>query len=329
MQKRTKKIVIGSVLAAILAAVLLIAFMIASFPKKVAEVSLPDVVEPKENREYFRMLVAGSDATTGLCDVLMLVSIDLSAHEVFVLQIPRDTYAEYTEKSYRKLNGARASLGGMEAFAEFLSGALGVSIDRTLHLSPAAFRTIIDELGGEEIELPRDLDYDDPAQNLSIHLKAGPQTLGGVEAEQFVRYRADYAQGDLDRIDAQKLFLSALFEKVSQMGVLRASALALRLRGEVDTDIDVGDVLPLAKELFSISPERVHFVTAPGEAMTASQSGASYYVLSAPAMNELLSTYFGGEDGGFDPEGVFLNEKYSAFGKIYGKYCEYSLQSCG
>jgi LCP family protein required for cell wall assembly len=297
------------------------------FPKKVAERSFPEVTETIGQENCFRVLVAGSDATSGLCDVLMLVSIDRVSHEVFVLQIPRDTYAKYTEKSYRKLNGAVASLGGMDGFRDFLSQVFGISIDRTLHLSPSAFRTVVDALGGVEIDLPRDLDYDDPAQKLSIHLKAGAQTLDGAGAEQFVRYRAGYVQGDLDRIDAQKLFLSALFRKISTLGVFEAATIAMRMRDEVDTDFDTSDIFSLAGELISLSPERVFFVTAPGAAVTA-RSGASYYSLSAPAMQELLVQYFGATEGEFDTEHVFLNEKNEKFRKIYEEYHAYSLQAC-
>ena len=330
LQKKTKTIILGSAIAACLAAALLISWVLGAFPKRAELQPLPEPTERTGGggEESFRFLVAGSDATSGLCDVLMLVSIDRATHEVFVLQLPRDTYANYTEKSYRKLNGAVAELGGMDGFAEFLSEALGVSIDRTLHLSPSAFRTIVDSLGGVEIELPRDLDYDDPAQRLSIHLKAGRQTLDGAAAEQFVRYRAGYAQGDLDRIDAQKLFLSALFHKVSTLGMLGAATLAMKMRGVVDTDLGASDILALSEELFSISSEQVYFVTAPGEAVTATKSGASYYALSAPAMDELLFRYFGAKQGGFDPRGVFLNESYESFRKIYGEYREYSVQAC-
>ncbi|MBQ2999276.1 MAG: LCP family protein [Clostridia bacterium] len=328
-QKRSKKAIFGSLLAVVLTVALLVSLAVVFLPKKTVEAkATPEPTEWKGERDAFRILVAGSDATSGLCDVLMLVSIDRTTHEVFVLQIPRDTYAKYTDKSYRKMNGAYAELGGMSGVADFLSSALGVPIDRTLHLSPSAFRTIVDAMGGVEIDLPRDLHYEDPAQGLSIHLKAGKQTLNGAEAEQFVRYRAGYAQGDLDRLDAQKIFLSALFQKLSSLGSIEAARLAMKMRGEVDGNFDAADILSLSGELLKISPEKVFFVTAPGQAVTATQSGASYYALSAPAMAELLTKYFGAPEGSFDPEHVFLNEKYESFAKIYREKREYFLTPC-
>jgi len=328
-QKRSPKAMLGSLLAVILTVALLISLTVIFLPKKeVAAKATPEPIVWEGERDAFRILVAGSDATSGLCDVLMLVSIDRTTNEVFVLQIPRDTYANYTEKNYRKLNGAYAELGGMAGLSDFLSSALGISIDRTLHLSPSAFRTIVDAIGGVEIDLPRNLDYEDPAQGLSIHLKAGKQTLDGTQAEQFVRYRSGYAQGDLDRLDAQKLFLSALFHRLSRLGVTEGASLAMRMRAEVDSNLDAGDILSLSKELLTLSSEEIFFVTAPGQSVTATQSGASYYSLSAPAMAELLSKYFGATEGSFDRERVFWNERYESFTKIYEEYQEYFLTPC-
>ena len=72
----------------------------------------------------------------------------------------------------------------------------------------------MDNLSGIEIDLPYDMDYEDSSQNLSIHLKAGKQTLGGKEALGFLRYRSGYVTGDLGRIDAQKLFLNAFINRL-------------------------------------------------------------------------------------------------------------------
>jgi anionic cell wall polymer biosynthesis LytR-Cps2A-Psr (LCP) family protein len=103
LQKKTKKIIFGSALAVCLAVALLIPMILGAIPKRTEEVSLPDVTARTEGgKDCFRFLLAGSDASTGLCDVLMLISIDRATHEVCVLQLPRDTYANYTEKSYRK-----------------------------------------------------------------------------------------------------------------------------------------------------------------------------------------------------------------------------------
>ncbi len=277
-----------------------------------------------KGKGYFRVLVAGSDRTSGLSDVLMLVSVNRDTKEAWILQLPRDTYAGFTEESYRKLNGAVSALGGMAKLKDFLSRALGISIDRYVRLSPDVFCRAVDAVGGVEIELSEPMNYEDPAQGLSIHLPKGKQILDGERAEQFVRYRSGYARGDLDRMDAQKLFLSLLFEKISgNLSPVTAGKLAAAFLEDIESDLRISDTVMLVGELFSLEAERIFFVTAPGEDAIAARSGASYYVLSSSGMEALLSEHFGAEKGDFDPDSVFLNSDYEEFRSIYGGYRPY------
>ena len=282
----------------------------------------------KEPKGYFRVLIAGEDRVSGLSDVWMLVSWNRDTDEVWVLQLPRDTYAAYAEQSYQKLNGAPLALGGMEQTAEFLSESLGISIDHYAALSPDVFCRAVDALGGVEIFLKQPLRYRDPAQGLIIDLEAGRHTLNGAQAEQFVRYRAGYARGDLDRMDAQKIFLSALFRTVCQTkSPLKLCKLAVSLLGEMETDLSVMKTLSLLPELLRLDADAVHFVTAPGMDATATVSGASYYVLSRDGMSRLLVERFGAEGDGFDPNGVFLHPKYEHFQAIYHSDLAYEAVS--
>ncbi|MBQ9783405.1 MAG: LCP family protein [Clostridia bacterium] len=320
-RKQLWLLVIGVVAVVVVFATLLLALGGAG-AERAGETREEDAFLSRE-KGYFRILVAGVDRASGLSDVLMLVSLNWDTGEAWVLQIPRDTYAVYTEGSYRKLNGAPNALGGMEQMKQFLSEALGLSIDRTVRLSPDAFCRVVDTLGGVEIELERAMHYEDPAQGLSIHLPKGKQTLDGQAAEQFVRYRAGYAQGDLGRMDAQKVFLAALFRKVSGItSPVTLAQLGMAMLEELETDLTVADATMLAGEVLSLKAENVFLVTAPGEAATA-KSGASYYALSRQGMAELLAAHFGGTAEGFDPERVFLNPNNERFGEIYDGYTAY------
>ncbi|MBR2353553.1 MAG: LCP family protein [Clostridia bacterium] len=273
----------------------------------------------------FRVLVAAKDRTSGLCDVMMLLSLDRDQNTLSVLQIPRDTYARLGEGSYRKINGAPAALGGMPAFRQAMEQTLGISIDRYVRLSPDAFRKGVDALGGVELTLDEPMDYEDPIQGLSIHLKKGTQLLDGKEAEWFVRYRADYVRGDLGRLDAQKQFLAAFVRKAlalrSPMGLARLAAAILE---DVDTDLGASDLFMLSEATMELSSEKILFVTAPGEDAVG-KNGGSYYVLSAKGMEALLSDHFGKEQEGFDPQKSFLNANSEAFRRIYESKISYRI----
>ena len=265
------------------------------------------------------ILVTGEDKVSGLCDVIMLVSVDTRKERICVMQIPRDTYAEYTDKSYKKLNGAANALGGVEGLRAFLSQSLGVTIDGYLALDLASFRRIIDTIGGVEIELDRAIRYTDAEQGLFIDLPSGRQVLDGKKAEMLVRYRKGYADGDIGRLGAQKRFLAALFASLQQkVNSDNAYPLADALMDGLDTDIGIATAVALGLEALTTESERLIFVTAPGEQIVAEKSGASYYVLSAASTDSLLCEYFGkSEKQSFDESLAFRHPSYEGFISIY------------
>ena len=265
------------------------------------------------------ILVTGEDKVSGLCDVIMLVSVDTRNERICVMQIPRDTYAEYTEGSYKKLNGAANALGGVEGLRAFLSQSLGVTIDGYLALDLASFRRIIDTVGGVEIELEQAIRYTDAEQGLFIDLPSGRQVLDGKKAEMLVRYRKGYADGDIGRLGAQKKFLASLFASLQQkVNSDNAYPLADALMDGLDTDIGIATAVALGLEALTTKSERLIFITAPGEQTVAEKSGASYYVLSAASTDALLCEYFGKSEGqSFDGSLAFRHPSYEGFISIY------------
>ena len=75
--------------------------------------------------------------------------------------------------------------------------------------------------------------------------------------------------------------------------------------------------------------ERVTLLTLPGEEAIATQSGASYYAVSAPATVEVLVRYFGASADGFDRDRVLRNARYPSFCEIYDTYRPYAVYSMG
>ena len=288
------------------------------------KIPLSDSVEPVvADGEKLNFLIGGTDRTSGLTDVLMLVSVDTGTGSVTVMQIPRDTYAKYGKSSYKKINGAYNSLGG-EGLKRFISDSMGIGVDGYVILSPDAFGAFVDAVGGVEIELKEPMYYKDPYQGLSISLPKGKQVLDGKRAEQFIRYRSGYVSGDLGRMDAQKVFLTALYKRVMEgLSPVTLARMASAVLGGADTDVSPTDLWFLSQMAEKSSADKVRFITAPGEAVTAKKSGASFYSLSSKGCEEILVTYFGARRGDFDREKVFLNGNNADFSRIYEKYVPY------
>ncbi len=275
-------------------------------------------------------LLLGEDRASGLTDVMMLVSLDSDGKRLDILQIPRDTYAEYTESGYRKINGASKILGSPEMVCDFLSESLSLDIEGYVLFDLDSFAKVVDMIGGVEVDLPFDMEYRDSAQDLHISLPAGRQTLNGEQAEQFVRYRFGYLRGDLGRIDAQKLFMSAFFNKVKEnVSGFRLMRIATSLMGEIDTNIKLTDAISLAVTALSIDAENINMLTLAGEDIRSEASGAWFFVMSKPAAKEQLSVYLGAdtENRGFDDRGAFFYESAESFSRIYTSFIPYDVSN--
>ena len=280
----------------------------------------------QEAQEPLRVLVAGRDRASGLCDVLMLVSAEPQEGSVQILQLPRDTFAVYDSGSYCKLNGAMQSLGGMEELCEYLSDCFGLPIERYLCVELDVLQKAVDAVGGVEVTLSEPMTYRDPVQGLVIDLPAGTQTLDGKAAEQFVRYRAGYENGDLGRMDAQQQFLAAFFRTLRQKADLTLLfRLALLALDDADTDLNLGELISFGKLALQVREEAVLCVRLPGVGATVRASGASYYVLSHPATEELLVALFGAVPDSFDREERFCHHRNEEFSRLYAQYAEYQV----
>ena len=321
---------IAAVVVLIIIGVLFAAKMFADFGNNGGASTVDKNPARSQDDEALRLnvLVLGKDNTSGLCDMIMLVSYDMETKSVGVVQIPRDTYAEYTEASYKKINGAVNSLGGERELCSFLSDTLCVRIDKYVTVDLDAVGEVVDLIGGVEVDVPFDMSYRDPSQGLSIQLKKGKTVLDGDMAQQFVRYRSGYTEGDIGRMDAQKIFLAALVNKLkSNMSLFRIKEIFTAVRDDISTDISMSDIVVFAAQAFSVPSENVRFVTLAGESAVAKSSGASYYVISRSSSIEIVNEFLGGyaDEESFDSEGAFLNDRYESFSDIYYSDAEYTV----
>ena len=283
-----------------------------------------DVSVHSEESKAYTYLVAGLDDAAENTDVLFLLSYTPRSNAVSVLQIPRDTLAEY-KGSFGKINrivpmllaGGASRSDAMRELKLYLEENLGVSVDGFITLDTDTFRRAVDLIGGVDIISDRDITVTDEKGTALFSIKRGDVLhLDGNMAEAFVRYRKGYSTGDLGRIDAQKLFLRALFQKVKgSLGVDEAIRLSALLIREVDTDVSPLTVIKLLRESReNIGDMTVSFATLPGEAI--SIDNTSFYVINRKNAAEILKTHFGATKI-FDPKRVFVSEENDAARNVY------------
>ena len=254
--------------------------------------------------DVYNLLVLGVDRAANLADVILLVQFDVGQKNLHLVSVPRDAYVN-VGSNYHKINayfasaynrssseGAKRISDAALALKSFLEAGFCVKIDRYALMDLEGFRKIVDAIGGVEMDVPYDMDYEDPEQDLYIHLKAGYQLLDGERAEQFVRFRKGYLNGDIGRISAQRLFLLSFAKKLkSSLTVPAAISLAPTVLPYLNTDISAGEAAYFGKEALSLEYEYITFTTIPGGGATNPVSGASYYVLYAGAVREIVNRY--------------------------------------
>lgn len=239
------------------------------------------------------ILLAGTDEEGYRTDTMILVTIDDTEHTVSLLSLPRDTYTE--GYSVPKLNSACGAGGGGEAGMEELmnavEGLLGFRPDAYAMVDFEVFAAIVDIFGGVDFYVPMDMDYEDPYQDLYIHLDEGYQHLDGEEALQVMRFRSGYAMADLERVNVQRDFLQAAMDQwMNWTVVLRGPVAGVTVLRNVTTDLSVGNCIWLAKALIRCDVTDMVTQTLPGTAQYI--NGGSYYVPDAYAVSQLMNEYY-------------------------------------
>lgn len=215
----------------------------------------PAVVLERRDQVY-TCLIFGLDAGNGNTDTIMVATFDVPNQKIGLMSIPRDTVISqnYTT-AFNKVNAAYAR-DNVEGLKQEVSELLGIPIDYYVKVKLTAFEKLVDAVGGVWFDVPFDMDYDDPLQDLSIHLKKGYQPLNGEQAMGLVRYRQDNnheGYGDVGRAGTQQAFIKSMLSQVLTGASLdTVPELVDILLNYVDTDASLNDMLYFGRALIGI-----------------------------------------------------------------------------
>ena len=216
---------------------------------------------------FYTILLSGLDDDNGGSDTNILVAVDTVNGYVYGV-IPRDSKAIIDGKA-RKINYAY-NKGGTELLADTVSEQLGIPVDYTVSVNLKGFTALVDAIGGVDFDVPINMDYDDPIQNLSIHFKKGVQHLSGADALRVVRFRhnndgSGYGSEDLGRMATQQKFLKAVAKKMLSAGniLTKIDDYAKIFNQYVDTNLTVGNLAWLGTEVLKMGVDKIDFSTLP------------------------------------------------------------------
>lgn len=255
-----------------------------------------NAVEDDTDRQdgVYTILLVGNDDGNGNTDTIMVGKIDTKQHKMDFVSIPRDTLINNTW-DVRKINavywGSKNSGGnGIDSLKDNIKRLVGFEVDNYAIIDLGVFIDTVDALGGVYFDVPQALNYEDPTQNLTIHVAAGYQLLNGYDAMGVVRYRSGYVTGDIGRIEMQHKFLKACAEQFITLGnIPNISKVVDILADGLTTDLSSANIAFFLRQALSCKAEDINFYTAPN--YPDSIHGYSYAILELNSWIDMINEY--------------------------------------
>ena len=214
-------------------------------------------------------LIAGSDQRTGISrteratlhlgadgadasDSLML--LHMGTGKPVLISIPRDSYVPIPGHGSNKINAA-LSIGGPSLLIQTVESVTGLKINHYMGIGFGGLAQVVSAVGGVQMCVKTAIPADPTGDSGFKGLAAGCHTLNGAQAIAFVRDRHSFASSDLQRIQDQRAFLSALLSKATSPGVYLNPFTALPFASTaassmaVDKGTSLWDLLQVAQAL--------------------------------------------------------------------------------
>lgn len=245
-------------------------------------------IDPQKLKEVERLnvLILGESGIPGedykLTDSIMVASYNPQTQQASLLSIPRDTYVGKKDKntatsnylaSY-KINTVYRNGTNIPETIECVNNITGLNLDKYLLIDTDAIIEVVDAIGGVTFDVPIDMDYDDPAQDLHIHLKAGEQLIDGEKAEQLLRFRhnndgtsypSEYGDNDIGRMRTQREFIQVTAKQLLRVeNVTKVLNLMDIVFKNVKTNLDMETLKYYIPYIFKFNTSNIVSDTLPG-----------------------------------------------------------------
>ncbi|WP_313990455.1 LCP family protein [uncultured Selenomonas sp.] len=251
---------------------------------------------------YTNVLVLGLDDAVNMddaeekrADAILLISMENATGKVRILNIPRDTWTPMAHNKGETRLANVYAVGGAPLMVRTINQMFDISIHQYVVIDLVTFGQIIDAVGGIDLYIERDMDYDDPAAGLAIHMRQGYRHLDGKGAEYYLRYRSDDL-GDLGRTQRQQKFVKAFYAKLLRVDTLpKVPKIADILKQNVTTSAELFDSVHLGNVIRKLSSEPPRTIMLPGDF---SREDDTVWIMDRTAADEIIHELFPPEEAG-------------------------------
>lgn len=228
-------------------------------------------------------LVSGSRA-----DTIMLMHIPADGKGVYLVSIMRDTWVNIPGYGPAKINAA-LNYGGISLQVATVENLVGVKIDHVAEMEFEGFKSLVNSVGGVDVQVPFDFDIN----AWSFH--QGIQHLDGGAALAFVRARYQFADGDYQRVRNQRAFLRGLYSTMKAKGALnnvasfQSAVESVAGYVRVDQGLDAMQIAQIAAPVLTSGDTTMRMTTLPNAGPGWSYDGQSIVLVSQAANAQLAN----------------------------------------
>ena len=193
-------------------------------------------------------------------DTIMVAGLDFTTHAIKLISVPRDMAAHFGGHE-DKINGAYAA-GGTKKADAVIGDWLGMPkattdtyFDRYVVLKVNAAKSVVDAIGGIDVPVTENLNYDDSWGHLHIHFKPGMTHMNGEQAISYARFRHD-ACSDPCRIKRQQQVMKIIVKKLKDdklNDLAHITQLIPIVQKNVVTNLSSDEIVSLANDFSNVN----------------------------------------------------------------------------
>ena len=252
--------------------------------------------KPCSSSHVLNIMLVGEDTrktdVETRADSAILCSVNIDTQKITLTSVLRDTYGYWLTEAgnketgqFGKINGAK-STGGIESYIEAVESLYKIKIDNYVTVNFDSFETIVDTLGGVDIEITsaeiNEINnhpkvYGNVVIEKNFDGNEGTMKLDGKQALAYCRIR--HIDSDNARADRQKKCLNQMFKQVKGLSGVNLLKLLNKLTPYIKTDMSRDTIVKVAK--YAISKGWMNFKiennTVPESRINESAAGGNYY----------------------------------------------------
>ena len=254
-----------------------------------------------EKLEPLEFLILGE--STGMSDTIIICSYNPKAQVASMFSIPRDTFTGSSKLNARPSEKINALFSGGETpekTLEAVNKITGLNLQKYILVDTEALIKLVDTIGGVDFNVPIDMNYDDPTQDLHIHFDAGLQTLNGEQVEELVRFRHnndgstysyEYGMEDYGRMHTQRDLITAVAKQTIQFKNVKEIGNVIDiLQKYVKTNMNLMELKDYIPYALDMNTDNIKTGQLPGESQVL--NGTWFFLHDAYETEKLINELF-------------------------------------